>query len=126
MIAFVLAAFLNAHATRAAAPAPPISIASECPLRITATRVAQGRGFDRDSIYGSFYIIYTTADEYLYIYKLQLRSANNFTDVREAVGSTPIMPHSQGWYQDYIGAELFRPDRYALEQAFFSCVKTTP
>lgn len=103
-----------------------IAVARQCPLQVTKVTLEPGTGFDRDSLYASFFIINGTEQEYLYTYKLQLQLRGNEkqSDVREQVGSTPILPHTKGWYREFVGVELAKPASYSLQQTIISCVST--
>jgi hypothetical protein len=102
-----------------------ITVQRSCPLQVSQVTLNSGKGFDRDSIYANFFITNSTKDEFLYTYTLQLRSGASRTQVSEQVASTPILPHSKGWYREFVSLEFTRPDRYTLDQSFISCVKTT-
>jgi hypothetical protein len=113
----VLAAAGPAHADA-------ITVEHSCPLQVTQATLEPGKGLDRDSLYANFFIVNPTGKEFLYTYKVQLRSSANRTDVREQVGSSPVLPHSKGWYREFIGVEFTKPSSYSIAQAIVSCVST--
>jgi len=101
-----------------------ISVVKACPLKVSAVTLATGKGFDRDSLYANFVIANTTAKEFLYTYKLQVHTPGRQSEVREQVGSSPILAHSNGTYHEFVGVEFTNPGRYTLQQAIVSCVST--
>lgn len=101
-----------------------ITVAHQCPLQVTKVTLEPGTGFDHDSLYANFFIINGTDQEYLYTYKLQLRENEKQSEVREQVGSSPILPHTKGWYREFVGVEFAKPASYTLQQAIISCVGT--
>jgi|GEM_PF-4683980 len=101
-----------------------IIVAHSCPLQVKQVNVELGKGVDRDSLYANFFVVNPTGKEFLYTYKLQLRSANNRSDVREQVASSPILPHSKGWYREFVGVEFSKPATYTVQQSIISCVNT--
>lgn len=103
-----------------------ISVVKSCPLKLSAVTLATGKGFDRDSLYANFVIANTTAKEFLFTYKLQVRTPGQHSEVREQVGSSPILAHSSGTYREFVGIEFTNPGRYTLQQAVISCVSTGP
>lgn len=106
------------------AHADAITVEHSCPLQATQVTLEPGNGLDRDSLYANFFIVNPTAKEFLYTYKVQLRSSANRTEVREQVGSSPVLPHSKGWYREFIGVEFNKPSSYSIAQAIVSCVST--
>ncbi len=103
-----------------------ISVVRSCPLKVSAVTLATGKGFDRDSLYANFVIVNGTAKEFLFTYKLQVRTPGKQSEVREQVGSSPILAHSNGTYREFVGVEFPNPGRYTLQQAIISCVSTGP
>lgn len=103
-----------------------ISVMKPCPLKVSAVTLATGKGFDRDSLYANFVIINTTAKEFLFTYKLQVRTPGKQAEVREQVGSSRILAHSNGTYHEFVGVEFANPGRYTLQQAIVSCLSTGP
>jgi hypothetical protein len=101
-----------------------IMVAHSCPLQVKQVNVELGKGVDRDSLYANFFVLNPTGKEFLYTYKLQLRSANNRSDVREQVASSPILPHTKGWYHEFVGVEFSKPAPYTVQHAIISCVNT--
>src|SRR5579864_3885774 len=121
MLSVVLASILAANFVNHPGA---ISVVHTCPLQVTKATLEAGKGLDSDSLYANFFIINPTDREFLYTYKLQLRSKNNHSDVREQVGSNSILPHSQGWYREFVGVDFSQPGKYALDQTIVSCAST--
>ena len=117
-------ATLSVLAAAGPAHADAITVEHSCPLQVTQVTLEPGKGLDRDSLYANFFIVNPTAKEFLYTYKVQLRSSGNQTAVREQVGSSPVLPHSKGLYREFIGVEFTKPSSYSIAQAIVSCVST--
>jgi len=79
-----------------------------------------------DRVRGMDIIINTTAKEFLFTYKLQVRTPGKQSEIREQVGSSRILAHSDGTYREFVGVEFTNPGRYTLQQAIVSCVSTGP
>jgi len=102
-----------------------MSVTAPCPLRLAKVTLEPGKGFDRDSLYANFVLSNASNKEFLFTYKLLLRSGTNHSEVAEQVGASPILPHSKGLYREFLGVQFTNPAKYTLQQVSVSCVSTS-
>jgi hypothetical protein len=98
---FALVAALLAAAA-SATPTPEVIVHSPCPITVGAIDVRRGTGLDYDSDYAYLYL--TNPGEHEYIFTVKFQVVTDHVEVSDDVGSSPVLPHSKGWYREFLGS----------------------